>query len=109
MNTVVIIVSIMLSGYIGALIGQRRGRGMTGALLSIVLGPLGWLIVIIMPDANKAACPACRTMIPFDASICANCRTAVYFNSVQGVFMEKKSTVAAPALPPRKAIRVRGE
>jgi len=40
-------------GAIGWLIGQRKGRPVAGLLWSMVLGPIGWLLMFLLPAASS--------------------------------------------------------
>lgn len=44
---------LLITGLIGAAIGQSRGRAGAGFLWGILLGPIGWLIVILGPNPKK--------------------------------------------------------
>lgn len=37
---------------IGGALGSLRGRAGFGAILSLLIGPLGWIIVLLMPGAR---------------------------------------------------------
>jgi len=69
-----IIGGLIFSALIGILIGNLRGRPGDGALWSLILGPLGWLIVLVGPD-YRPKCPECRGVIEEDARRCKNCGT----------------------------------
>lgn len=43
---------------VGRLIGSVRGRANLGGLLGLLLGPIGWVLVLILPDA-RAKCREC--------------------------------------------------
>ena len=48
-----IFVGALILGLIGAVIGNTRGRADAGFLLGFLLGPLGWLIVLLGPNPKK--------------------------------------------------------
>ena len=39
------------SGMIGAACGSSRGRGAAGFMLGLFLGPLGWVVALLLPSA----------------------------------------------------------
>lgn len=45
-------------GLIGLAIGSIKGNGLFGFVLSLLLGPLGWLLVLLASDKRKK-CPHC--------------------------------------------------
>jgi hypothetical protein len=61
---------------IGALIGQYKGRVGSGVVWSLLLGPIGWLIVALMKDLRRK-CPHCAEAIKPEAKICPHCRTTL--------------------------------
>jgi ribosomal protein L40E len=76
-----------ITGTIGALLGGTKGNAMAGFFAGAFLGPIGWLIALLLP-ANEAAiaeqavlegrqkqCPACLSMIPTAAIKCRHCAT----------------------------------
>jgi hypothetical protein len=52
-----------LSAFVGWIIGDRRARGGTGAILGLVLGPIGWLIAPRMPSLTR--CRHCGRWTPW--------------------------------------------
>lgn len=43
---------LVVSVAIGWLIGKRKNRPVAGALWALVLGPLGWLLMFLLPAAE---------------------------------------------------------
>lgn len=64
--------AVVVTGLIGALIGQRKGRVGAGLLFGWLLGPLGWLVVALGPNL-KRKCPYCRGVIAEGAVKCKHC------------------------------------
>ena len=67
---------MLLFGVIGLLIGRFRNRLAFGFVVGFLLGPLGWLIVGLMPTAGPR-CPACKGVYIQGATKCVNCGTAL--------------------------------
>lgn len=63
---------MFFTGGIGALIGNRRGQVANGFALGALLGPVGWLITILLPEAGPK-CPECLGVIPRAARRCKHC------------------------------------
>jgi ribosomal protein L40E len=76
-----------ITGTIGALLGGTKGNAMAGFFAGAFLGPIGWLIALLLPANEKAIaqqavlegrqkeCPACLSMIPSAATKCRHCAT----------------------------------
>ena len=56
---------------IGGLIGQRKGRPVVGIVLAIFLGPIGWIIMALIPK-KLPSCPACGTSMK--GYLCPSCK-----------------------------------
>jgi len=61
-----------IGGLIGYLCGQARGRASDGFFLGLLLGIIGWLLILIGPDERRK-CPACKGAIPDGARKCLHC------------------------------------
>lgn len=48
----VVIIAIVLFAFIGAAIGATKNRAVAGFLYGLLLGPIGWLLIIIGPTAR---------------------------------------------------------
>jgi hypothetical protein len=69
-----IVVYCTFFGFIGYFIGANREAGAAGALMGVLLGPIGILIAAISADGRKK-CPQCLERVNTNAKICASCRT----------------------------------
>ena len=62
-----------VSAVIGYFIGATRGRGGAGAVWGALLGPIGWLVMLVVKDERKK-CPFCGGVLGQGAvSRCKNC------------------------------------
>ena len=59
-----------------AMIGATKGRGFSGFLAGLLLGPFGVLFAFLA-RGNRVDCPACKSNIHPEATMCPHCRTAV--------------------------------
>ena len=73
MDTVTALVyGAAFSAVVGALLGSRRGRPRLGSLLGILLGPVGWLAVLLASD-RRPKCPRCKGAVESSALKCPHC------------------------------------
>ena len=61
-----------ISTLIGALIGKRRGRPISGVVWGFLLGPLGWIIVALLKDL-RPKCPLCGAAFVPGSLRCCHC------------------------------------
>lgn len=66
----------ILCAVVAAMIGSRKGRGGLGFFLGFFFGPFGILFALLI-QGNRRECPACRSMIHKEATICPHCQTAI--------------------------------
>jgi uncharacterized membrane protein YeaQ/YmgE (transglycosylase-associated protein family) len=71
-----LIVWCLVGGLVGALAGRVRGRVGFGAVLGLLAGPIGWLIVLVMADA-RARCGECGGVVMAGARKCMHCGSAI--------------------------------
>jgi len=61
---------------IAALIGDRKGEGVAGFLLGLLLGPLG-IIAAALSRGNRMNCPYCKELINKKATVCPHCQREI--------------------------------
>ena len=69
--------AVLLMGVIGSLLGSARGRGGFGFVVGILLGPVGWIIILLLPALGGRKCPFCQGNIPDTASKCMHCASVL--------------------------------
>jgi hypothetical protein len=67
-----LILGIFLSGVVGGIIGQYKGRLGQGVVLGMLLGPIGWLCVLCGKDMRRT-CAFCAESIKDQAKFCPHC------------------------------------
>jgi hypothetical protein len=55
---------------VGVALGWSKGRRGDGAVLGLILGPVGWYMVSVAPDLR---CPECRRVAEEGARRCQHC------------------------------------
>ena len=63
---------VVVTCLVGYLIGNSRGRGTEGVFFGLLLGPIGWIITLLFPEAG-AKCPECKGVVPTGARRCKHC------------------------------------
>ncbi len=64
--------AVAVSAVVGGLIGRLRGRVGSGVVWALALGPIGWLVVLLLKDLRQK-CPECGGVIVPGARKCKNC------------------------------------
>lgn len=63
----------LVGGLIGAILGKYfRNHAGGGALLGLLLGPFGWVLVFVLKD-NRFKCPHCVSPVVRGATVCRAC------------------------------------
>ncbi len=66
------IIFFIACAFIGTAIGENKGRGITGLILGLLLGPLGCIIIYFIPG-NRVNCPHCKSLVSPKATTCPGC------------------------------------
>lgn len=72
MDGVPIGVIIAINVLVGWLIGKSKQREGAGILYGLLLGPLGWIVMILFPSAGMK-CPHCGGIAKKGCSVCCHC------------------------------------
>lgn len=78
----------ILWGWLGSLAGRGKNAAVAGALLAILLGPLGVLVACFLDQ--RPTCPVCGNRLNGRPVLCGGCRTSLTWTG----------RVAAIAQPP---------
>lgn len=62
----------LLLGLVGCVIGNFHGRPAAGFFLGFILGPIGWLLVLLLKRGGRK-CPACLCVVHDQAVRCRHC------------------------------------
>lgn len=63
---------LSLNGLVGYAIGKSKNDVSSGVMLSLLLGPIGWLIALAS-KGNVRKCPFCAEEVKLDAVVCRYC------------------------------------
>jgi hypothetical protein len=63
----------VLCGLIGYAVGQSKGKAAEGLLLGLILGPLGWLVLILLYPGTGLKCPHCGGSVEAGYGVCRHC------------------------------------
>lgn len=88
----VFVIGSVFNVLIGGWIGSTKGRAGMGQLLGLLCGPLGWLIVAVLPSMQQTPtarastlhasrgkpCPLCGHLIPQGNTTCPACGSSAY-------------------------------
>jgi len=68
----------LVLGLIGGAIGSRKGRTGAGFLFGILLGPIGWIVILLGPDLGPQPikCQECKGPLEPGATRCRHCGQA---------------------------------
>ena len=64
---------IVFGGVVGGILGSLRCNVGSGIVWGAILGPIGWLMVLVLMD-RRPVCPHCRERVKPGAVICRYCQ-----------------------------------
>jgi zinc ribbon protein len=64
---------LVINAVVGAAIGARKNMAGGAIALSIFLGPIGWIIALVM-EGNFRKCPFCAENVKDQAIVCPHCQ-----------------------------------
>lgn len=70
------VIAWLLSAIVGAIIGFAKGRPAAGAMWGLLLGPLGWFVLVSVPD-TRPKCPECFGAVVVGARKCMHCGSSL--------------------------------
>lgn len=77
-----IVIGLVFSGVIGLVLGLLRGRApSSGFLWGFLLGPIGWVVVLVVGGKR---CPECRGSVHRNARKCSNCGSNLISRTASG-------------------------
>lgn len=72
MDTTVLIMIAIIHGAIGSAIGSLKRRSLAGLLFGFLLGPIGWLLILVGPD-RRPKCRRCKRVLNLPTAKCGHC------------------------------------
>src|SRR5437773_11768956 len=72
---ILVVIGWVACGLVGQLIARTRGAR-EGFTISVLLGPLGWLLVALRPD-TRTKCSQCFGVVPQFATKCMHCGSQI--------------------------------
>lgn len=96
---------VLIGGFVGALIGQTKGRTGDGFLLGALLGIIGWILILAGPD-KRNKCPQCRGPVPQGAAKCMHCGSDVTLTK-PGHYRPKDTPFLAQAIKQAQELKIR--
>jgi hypothetical protein len=75
-NPAFLLTVILINTLVGWAIGNWRGRAAFGLLVGFLLGPIGWIITLVLPQIGPQ-CPQCCGFINRGAIRCCHCGSEI--------------------------------
>lgn len=67
-----VIAWIVVNSLIGYWLGKLKAQPGSGAVLSVLLGPIGWLFIAALKD-SRGRCRECLGIVESGARVCRHC------------------------------------
>jgi len=89
MDSIIFFCVCVINGLVGYAIGQRAGRGLAGILWGVLLGPIGW-VVILIAGGSGPKCPRCQGVLPSaEVRACKHCGAIIASKGAKSKKAEK--------------------
>jgi hypothetical protein len=82
----------IVCGGIGGLIGASRNNVGSGIFWGVLLGPVGWVLVLFLD--NRTKCPKCQSPVPDKALCCGQC--GFEFRALKPSMFEMQTALETP-------------
>jgi hypothetical protein len=63
---------LVIGGGVGCLLGARKGQMVNGGIAGVLLGPLGWVLILTVAQ-SRPRCPECLGWVSTGARKCRHC------------------------------------
>jgi hypothetical protein len=80
---------LIINAIVGAMIGQRNNDVAGSIIISILLGPIGWLIALLSKGKLRK-CPFCAESIKPEAKVCRHCGRELPAQAQEAIYPKAK-------------------
>lgn len=68
---------------LSAMVGYYKRNVVAGVLLGYVLGPIGFILILLSKDRNHGRCPHCQSYIHVQSYFCPHCEQKCHRQVIQ--------------------------